>query len=116
MVYTRITFCVLHMIIKCELAKAEVRLFQTYVGQWDISGDMPTAHPCSLRRPRPCGAAFVLQVKVEMELEVQQYEKAKAVREEQLDRLTQICQEQAVRPHPDPTPNPGPDPDLNPST
>lgn len=43
--------------------------------------------------------AYVLQVKVEMELEIQQYEKAKAVREEQLDRLTQICQEQAVR-HP----------------
>lgn len=42
--------------------------------------------------------AYVLQVKVEMELEIQQYEKAKAVREEQLDRLTQICQEQAVRP------------------
>lgn len=41
-------------------------------------------------------AAYVLQVKVEMELEIQQYEKAKAVREEQLDRLTQICQEQAV--------------------
>lgn len=33
-----------------------------------------------------------------MELEIQQYEKAKAVREEQLDRLTQICQEQAVSP------------------
>lgn len=42
--------------------------------------------------------AYVLQVKVEMELEIQQYEKAKAVREEQLDRLTQICQEQAVCP------------------
>lgn len=41
-------------------------------------------------------SAYVLQVKVEMELEFQQYEKAKAVREEQLDRLTQICQEQAV--------------------
>lgn len=40
----------------------------------------------------------MLQVKVEMELEIQQYEKAKAVREEQLDRLTQICQEQAVCP------------------
>ncbi|KAI4825666.1 hypothetical protein KUCAC02_021343 [Chaenocephalus aceratus] len=39
--------------------------------------------------------AYVLQVKVEMELEIQQYEKAKAVRDEQLDRLTQICQEQA---------------------
>ncbi|XP_037833969.1 transmembrane protein 266 isoform X2 [Kryptolebias marmoratus] len=39
--------------------------------------------------------AYVLQVKVEMELEIQQYEKAKAVREEHLDRLTQICQEQA---------------------
>lgn len=40
--------------------------------------------------------AYVLQVKVEMELEIQQYEKAKVVRDEQLDRLTQICQEQAV--------------------
>lgn len=40
--------------------------------------------------------AYVLQVKVEMEMEIQQYEKAKAVREEQLERLTQICQEQAV--------------------
>ncbi|XP_067291871.1 transmembrane protein 266 [Pseudorasbora parva] len=39
--------------------------------------------------------AYVLQVKVEMELEIQQYEKTKAVREEQLERLTQICQEQA---------------------
>ncbi|KAF7702088.1 transmembrane protein 266 isoform X1 [Silurus meridionalis] len=39
--------------------------------------------------------AYVLQVKVEMEMELQQYEKAKAVREEQLERLTQICQEQA---------------------
>lgn len=41
--------------------------------------------------------AYVLQVKVEMEMELQQYEKTKAVREEQLERLTQICQEQAVR-------------------
>lgn len=40
--------------------------------------------------------AYVLQVKVEMELEIQQCEKTKAVREEQLERLTQICQEQAV--------------------
>ncbi|XP_064192830.1 transmembrane protein 266-like [Anguilla rostrata] len=39
--------------------------------------------------------AYVLQVKVEMELDIQQYEKAKAVREEQLERLTHICQEQA---------------------
>lgn len=31
-----------------------------------------------------------------MELEIQQCEKTKAVREEQLERLTQICQEQAV--------------------
>lgn len=37
-------------------------------------------------------------MKVEMEMDIQQYEKAKAVREEQLDRLTQICQEQAVSP------------------
>lgn len=43
-------------------------------------------------------SAYVLQVKVEMELEIQQCEKAKAVREEQLERLTQICQEQAVSP------------------
>uniref|UniRef100_A0A8C7DE95 Transmembrane protein 266 n=1 Tax=Oncorhynchus kisutch TaxID=8019 RepID=A0A8C7DE95_ONCKI len=34
-------------------------------------------------------------VKVEMELEILQCEKIKAVREEQLERLTQICQEQA---------------------
>lgn len=40
--------------------------------------------------------AYVLQVKVEMELEIQQCEKTKAMREEQLERLTQICQEQAV--------------------
>ncbi|XP_028999206.1 transmembrane protein 266-like isoform X2 [Betta splendens] len=39
--------------------------------------------------------AYVLQVKVDMELEIQQCEKTKAVREEQLERLTQICQEQA---------------------
>uniref|UniRef100_A0A4W4G1X4 Ion transport domain-containing protein n=1 Tax=Electrophorus electricus TaxID=8005 RepID=A0A4W4G1X4_ELEEL len=39
--------------------------------------------------------AYVLQVKVEMELELHQYEKAKAMQEEQLERLTQICQEQA---------------------
>lgn len=44
----------------------------------------------------PVFLAYVLQVKVDMELEMQQYEKAKALREEQLDRLTQICQEQAV--------------------
>ncbi|XP_067871300.1 transmembrane protein 266 [Heterodontus francisci] len=39
--------------------------------------------------------AYVLPVKVEMEMVIQQYEKAKQVREEQLERLTQICQEQA---------------------
>ncbi|XP_015199224.2 transmembrane protein 266 [Lepisosteus oculatus] len=39
--------------------------------------------------------AYVLQVKVEMEMVIQQYEKTKLVREEQLERLTQICQEQA---------------------
>ncbi|XP_036271475.1 transmembrane protein 266 isoform X3 [Pipistrellus kuhlii] len=38
--------------------------------------------------------AYVLPVRVELELVVQQYEKAKAVRDEQLERLTQICQEQ----------------------
>lgn len=51
--------------------------------------------PCSLS---PL-SAYVLQVKVEMELEIQQSEKTKAVREEQLERLTQICQEQAVSPN-----------------
>ncbi|XP_018423594.1 PREDICTED: transmembrane protein 266 [Nanorana parkeri] len=39
--------------------------------------------------------AFILPVKVEMEVVVQQYEKAKLIQEEQLDRLTQMCQEQA---------------------
>ncbi|KAK6475126.1 transmembrane protein 266-like [Huso huso] len=39
--------------------------------------------------------AYVVPVKVEMEMVIEQYEKAKAVREEQLERLTQICQEQA---------------------
>lgn len=38
-----------------------------------------------------------------MELEIQQCEKTKAVREEQLERLTQICQEQAVSPRPEKT-------------
>ncbi|XP_054444740.1 transmembrane protein 266 isoform X2 [Pteronotus mesoamericanus] len=38
--------------------------------------------------------AYVLPVKVEMEVVVQQYEKAKAIQDEQLERLTQICQEQ----------------------
>lgn len=38
--------------------------------------------------------AYVLPVKVELELVIQQYEKAKVVRDEQLERLTQICQEQ----------------------
>ncbi|KAF3854815.1 hypothetical protein F7725_022870 [Dissostichus mawsoni] len=41
------------------------------------------------------GPAAPGMLSVEMELEIQQYEKAKAVRDEQLDRLTQICQEQA---------------------
>lgn len=55
-----------------------------------FQGKLTLLHPLVL--------AYVLQVKVEMELEIQQYEKAKALREEQLDRLTQICQEQAVCP------------------
>ncbi|XP_007950044.1 transmembrane protein 266 [Orycteropus afer afer] len=38
--------------------------------------------------------AYVLPVKVEMEMVVQQYEKAKVIQDEQLERLTQICQEQ----------------------
>ncbi|KAG8576454.1 hypothetical protein GDO81_009867 [Engystomops pustulosus] len=39
--------------------------------------------------------AYVLPVKVEMEIVVQQYEKTKLIQEEQLERLTQMCQEQA---------------------
>ncbi|XP_053320534.1 transmembrane protein 266 [Spea bombifrons] len=39
--------------------------------------------------------AYMLPVKTEMEIVVQQYEKAKLIQEEQLDRLTQMCQEQA---------------------
>lgn len=35
-------------------------------------------------------------MKVELELVVQQYEKAKVIQDEQLERLTQICQEQGV--------------------
>ncbi|XP_042553681.1 transmembrane protein 266 [Dipodomys spectabilis] len=38
--------------------------------------------------------AYVLPVKVEMEAVIQQYEKAKVIQDEQLERLTQICQEQ----------------------
>uniref|UniRef100_A0A8C9Q638 Transmembrane protein 266 n=1 Tax=Spermophilus dauricus TaxID=99837 RepID=A0A8C9Q638_SPEDA len=38
--------------------------------------------------------AYVLPVKVEMEMVIQQYEKAKVTQDEQLERLTQICQEQ----------------------
>ncbi|XP_033611989.1 transmembrane protein 266 isoform X3 [Fukomys damarensis] len=38
--------------------------------------------------------AYVLPVKVEMEMVIQQYEKAKVMQDEQLERLTQICQEQ----------------------
>lgn len=41
--------------------------------------------------------AYVLPVKVEMEMVIQQYEKAKVIQDEQLERLTQICQEQGVR-------------------
>lgn len=47
----------------------------------------------------PSTLAYVLPVKVEMEMVIQQYEKAKAVQDEQLERLTQICQEQGVRHH-----------------
>lgn len=32
-----------------------------------------------------------------MEMAIQQYEKAKVIQDEQLERLTQICQEQGVR-------------------
>ncbi|XP_056652917.1 transmembrane protein 266 isoform X2 [Monodelphis domestica] len=38
--------------------------------------------------------AYVLPVKVELEMVIQQYEKAKVIQDEQLERLTQICQEQ----------------------
>ncbi|XP_044135821.1 transmembrane protein 266 isoform X1 [Bufo gargarizans] len=39
--------------------------------------------------------AYVLPLKVDMEIMVQQYEKTKLIQEEQLERLTQMCQEQA---------------------
>ncbi|OCT89349.1 transmembrane protein 266 isoform X1 [Xenopus laevis] len=39
--------------------------------------------------------AYVLPMKVEMEIMVQQYEKTKLIQEEQLEHLTQMCQEQA---------------------
>lgn len=32
-----------------------------------------------------------------MEMMIQQYEKAKVIQDEQLERLTQICQEQGVK-------------------
>uniref|UniRef100_A0A671FAW0 Transmembrane protein 266 n=1 Tax=Rhinolophus ferrumequinum TaxID=59479 RepID=A0A671FAW0_RHIFE len=38
--------------------------------------------------------AYVLPVKVELGILIQQYEKAKVVQDEQLERLTQLCQEQ----------------------
>uniref|UniRef100_A0A452UTQ7 Transmembrane protein 266 n=1 Tax=Ursus maritimus TaxID=29073 RepID=A0A452UTQ7_URSMA len=44
--------------------------------------------------------AYVLPVKVDMEMVIQQYEKAKVIQDEQLERLTQICQEQGVTPCP----------------
>ncbi|XP_064807931.1 transmembrane protein 266-like isoform X2 [Oncorhynchus masou masou] len=59
---------------------------------WDAIGLIITLRIWRIKRIID---AYVLQVKVEMEMEIQQYEKAKAVREEQLERLTQICQEQA---------------------
>ncbi|XP_061534111.1 transmembrane protein 266 isoform X1 [Phycodurus eques] len=59
---------------------------------WDAIGLIITLRIWRVKRVID---AYVVQVKVEMELEIQQYEKTKAVREEQLDRLTQICQEQA---------------------
>ncbi|XP_055796141.1 transmembrane protein 266-like isoform X1 [Salvelinus fontinalis] len=59
---------------------------------WDAIGLIITLRIWRIKRITD---AYVLQVKVEMEMEIQQYEKAKAVREEQLERLTQICQEQA---------------------
>ncbi|XP_061679304.1 transmembrane protein 266 [Syngnathoides biaculeatus] len=59
---------------------------------WDAIGLIITLRIWRVKRVID---AYVLQVKVEMELEIQQYEKTKVVREDQLDRLTQICQEQA---------------------
>lgn len=44
-----------------------------------------------------CFPAYVLPVKLEMEMMIQQYEKAKVIQDEQLERLTQICQEQGVK-------------------
>lgn len=59
---------------------------------WDAIGLIVTLRIWRVKRIID---AYVLQVKVELELEIQQFEKAKAIREEQLERLTHICQEQA---------------------
>uniref|UniRef100_A0AAV2L0V9 U1-type domain-containing protein n=1 Tax=Knipowitschia caucasica TaxID=637954 RepID=A0AAV2L0V9_KNICA len=59
---------------------------------WDAIGLIVTLR---IWRVKSIIDAYVLQVKVELEMEIQQFEKAKAIREEQLERLTHICQEQA---------------------
>ncbi|XP_072290799.1 transmembrane protein 266 isoform X2 [Eucyclogobius newberryi] len=59
---------------------------------WDAIGLIVTLRIWRVKRIID---AYVMQVKVELELEIQQFEKAKAIREEQLERLTHICQEQA---------------------
>ncbi|KAK7891556.1 hypothetical protein WMY93_023519 [Mugilogobius chulae] len=59
---------------------------------WDAIGLIVTLRIWRVKRIID---AYVMQVKVELELEIQQFEKAKAIREDQLERLTHICQEQA---------------------
>uniref|UniRef100_A0A8C6T8Q1 Transmembrane protein 266 n=1 Tax=Neogobius melanostomus TaxID=47308 RepID=A0A8C6T8Q1_9GOBI len=59
---------------------------------WDAIGLIVTLRIWRVKRIID---AYVLQVKVELDMEIQQFEKAKAIREEQLERLTHICQEQA---------------------
>lgn len=63
------------------------------------TGPPPQAEPCTAWAFTGlcCLPAYVLPVKVEMEMVIQQYEKAKVIQDEQLERLTQICQEQGVR-------------------
>lgn len=68
------------------------------LGTWTSKQPLPARAlllPCS-SPGYLCLPAYVLPVKMEMEMVIQQYEKAKVIQDEQLERLTQICQEQGV--------------------
>jgi len=62
-----------------------------------FAADEKTNHSWVTLSAYLCFPAYVLPVKVEMEMMIQQYEKAKVIQDEQLERLTQICQEQGVK-------------------